>query len=70
MARTIPSFPIAAEMEKRRWKTFRQELDKSERKGLMSCSLIHDCIALPVWWLASLCNYIQSLRLLYFSITM
>jgi ABC-type uncharacterized transport system ATPase subunit len=33
MARTIPSFQIAAGMEKRRWKTFRQELDKSERRG-------------------------------------
>jgi hypothetical protein len=48
MARTIPSFQIAAEMEKRRWMTFRQELDKSERKGLMRCCLIHDCITPPV----------------------
>ena len=64
MGRTMPSFSIAAGMEKRRWKTFRQELDKSERKGLMRRCLIHDCITPPVCWLASLCYYIQSLCLL------
>jgi hypothetical protein len=32
MGRTIPSFRIASEWEKSKWKPFRQELDKSERK--------------------------------------
>jgi len=32
MGRTIPSFRIAAEMERRKWKPFRQALDKSDRK--------------------------------------
>jgi membrane protein insertase Oxa1/YidC/SpoIIIJ len=32
MGRTVPQFRIAAEWEKRKWKSFRQELDKSERK--------------------------------------
>ena len=32
MGRTVPSYRIASEMEKRKWKCFRQELDKTERK--------------------------------------
>ena len=32
MGRTIPSYRIATEWEKKKWKSFRQELDKSERK--------------------------------------
>ena len=32
MGRTIPSYRLAAEREKRKWKIFRQELDKSEGK--------------------------------------
>ncbi len=32
MGRTIPSYRLAAERERRTWKIFRQELDKSERK--------------------------------------
>ena len=32
MGRTIPSYPIAIEIEKRKWKPFREALDKSERK--------------------------------------
>lgn len=32
MGRTVPSYRIASEIEKRKWKSFRQELDKSERK--------------------------------------
>jgi hypothetical protein len=32
MGRTIPSFRIALEMEERRWKPFRNALDKSDRK--------------------------------------
>jgi hypothetical protein len=42
MGRTIPSFRIAAEMERRNWKLFRQALDKSERKTfdeMMSLSI-------------------------------
>jgi hypothetical protein len=32
MGRTISSYRLAAEREKRKWKIFRQELDKSEGK--------------------------------------
>ena len=32
MGRTIPSFRIAAEMERRNWKPLRQALDKKDRK--------------------------------------
>jgi hypothetical protein len=32
MGRTIPSYRIAVEMERWKWKPFRQQLDKSERK--------------------------------------
>jgi hypothetical protein len=32
MGRTIPSYRHAAERERRKWKIFRQELDKIERK--------------------------------------
>jgi membrane protein insertase Oxa1/YidC/SpoIIIJ len=32
MGRTVPSFRIVAEWEKSKWKPFRQQLDKSERK--------------------------------------
>jgi hypothetical protein len=32
MGRTIPSFRIASAMEEREWKSFRNSLDKSDRK--------------------------------------
>jgi hypothetical protein len=32
LGRTIPSYRIATEIEKRKWKPFREALDKSERK--------------------------------------
>ena len=32
MGRTVPSYRIAAEWERRKWKSFREQLDKSERK--------------------------------------
>ena len=32
MGRTVPSFRIATEWERSKWKSFRQELDKSERE--------------------------------------
>jgi hypothetical protein len=32
MGRTIPSYRLASEREKRKWKIFKQELDKSEKK--------------------------------------
>jgi len=31
MGRTVPSYRIAAEWDKSKWKSFRQALDKSER---------------------------------------
>jgi hypothetical protein len=32
MGRTVPSYRIAAEMERSKWKIFRQRLDKKDRK--------------------------------------
>jgi hypothetical protein len=32
MGRTIPSYRIASEMERSKWKVFRQRLDKKDRK--------------------------------------
>ncbi|MDW0259626.1 MAG: hypothetical protein QN648_02270 [Nitrososphaeraceae archaeon] len=32
MGRTIPSYRIATEMERNKWKIFRQRLDKEDRK--------------------------------------
>ena len=32
MGRTIPSYRIATEIEKRKWKAFRERLDKNDRK--------------------------------------
>ena len=32
MGRTIPSFRIATEIERRKWTSFRQALDKKDRK--------------------------------------
>jgi hypothetical protein len=45
MGRTIPSYRLASERERRKWKIFRQELDKSERKifdEMMSYSQLHN----------------------------
>lgn len=33
MGRTVPSYRLASEREKRKWKSFREALDKSERKA-------------------------------------
>jgi hypothetical protein len=32
MGRTVPSYRIASEREKRKWKVFREQMDKSEKK--------------------------------------
>ncbi|MGA8738024.1 MAG: hypothetical protein WB501_03270 [Nitrososphaeraceae archaeon] len=48
MGRTIPSYRLAAERERRKWKIFRQELDKSERKifdEMMSYSRLYNAAA-------------------------
>jgi hypothetical protein len=45
MGRTVPSYRIASERERRKWKIFRQELDKSERKifdEMMSYSRLYN----------------------------
>lgn len=45
MGRTVPSYRLASERERRKWKIFRQELDKSERKmfdELMSYSHLYN----------------------------
>jgi hypothetical protein len=45
MGRTIPSYRLASERERRKWKIFRQELDKSETKyfdEMMSYSRLYN----------------------------
>ena len=32
MGRTVPSYRLASDREKRKWRVFREQLDKSERK--------------------------------------
>ncbi|MDW0240779.1 MAG: hypothetical protein QOK55_08300 [Nitrososphaeraceae archaeon] len=33
MGRSVPSYRIATEMQRDKWKTFRQRLDKKDRKA-------------------------------------
>ena len=45
MGRTIPSYRLASERERRKWKIFREQLDKSERKSfdeMMSYSRLYN----------------------------
>ena len=45
MGRTVPSYRMASEWEKRKWKPFRERLDKSERKifdEMMSITRLHN----------------------------
>ena len=45
MGRTVPSYRLASERERRKWYLFRQELDKSERKmfeEMMSYSRLYN----------------------------
>ncbi len=45
MGRTVPSYRIASERESRKWKIFRDQLDKSERKTfdeMMSISRLYN----------------------------
>jgi hypothetical protein len=45
MGRTVPSYRLASERERRKWKIFREQLDKSERKifdEMMSYSRLHN----------------------------
>ena len=43
MGRTVPSFRIAAEIERTKWKQFRTYLDKKERKTF---DQMYDCVKL------------------------
>ena len=45
MGRTVPSYRLASDRERRKWKIFREELDKSERKTfgeMMSYSRLYN----------------------------
>jgi hypothetical protein len=45
MGRTVPSYRLASERERRKWKIFREQLDKSERKvfdEMMSYSRLYN----------------------------
>ena len=45
MGRTVPSYRMASERQKRKWKPFRERLDKSERKTfdeMMSISRLYN----------------------------
>ena len=51
MGRTVPSYRIATEIEKRKWKPFREALDKSERKifdEMMSYSRLYNTAGVMV----------------------
>ena len=57
MGRTIPSYRLASEKERRKWKIFREELDRSERKlfdEMMSYSRLYNTAGVmvcePVLW--------------------
>lgn len=50
MGRTIPSFRLALAMEERRWKPFRNALDRSERKEF------DEMFAVPRLYLSA-CSY-------------
>jgi len=57
MGRTIPSYRIASEMERWKWRPFRKLLDKQDRKifdEILSI-LFHDSIMLQELWLVDLC---------------
>src|SRR5215213_6526079 len=53
MGRTIPSFRIALEMEKADWKSFRNALDKSERKEF------DDMFDIPKSYISACSNSVQ-----------
>jgi hypothetical protein len=45
MGRTVPSYRLASDREKRKWKEFREQRDKSERKTfdeMMSISRLYN----------------------------
>ena len=45
MGRTVPSYRIAAEMERSKWKVFRQRLDKKDKKifdQMLDCSRLYN----------------------------
>jgi hypothetical protein len=51
MGRTVPSYRLASERERRKWKIFREELDKSERKifdEMMSYSRLYNTAGVMV----------------------
>jgi len=51
MGRTVPSYRLASDREKRKWTLFRQQLDKSERKNfdeMMSYSRIYNAAGVVV----------------------
>ena len=51
MGRTIPSYRLASEKERRKWKIFREELDRSERKlfdEMMSYSRLYNTAGVMV----------------------
>jgi len=61
MGRTVPSYRLASEREKRKWRVFREQLDKSERKIFDEMMSISRCIMLPEWDLVNLFYYIRFL---------
>ena len=57
MGRTISSFRIALAMEKEEWMSFRNALDKSDRKKF------YEMWDLPKWYISACSNSIQYVRL-------
>ena len=51
MGRTIPSYRLASESERRKWKIFRRELDKSGKKlfdEMMSYSRLYNAAGVTI----------------------
>jgi hypothetical protein len=67
MGRTIPSFRISSVMEEREWKSFRNSLDKSDRKIFDRCFRLAIYIIQLLLMLVNLSAYNQFLCPSYFT---
>ena len=55
MGRTVPSFRIAAEIERTKWKQFRSYLDKKDRKMFDE---MYDCVKLHNAACSNACRHV------------
>ena len=69
VGRTVPSFRIAAEIERAKRKQFRSYLDKKDRRCLIRCTTVSNYIIRHVWRPADLSLSILCLCQLYLNTT-